>query len=207
MHAVIFANGFLDYPYSPGPDDYLIAANGGAGHCIALGLQPEVVIGDLDSLEPEHLDLLKSQGVKIIAHPKRKDFTDLELALEHAQSLHADEITILGALGGRWDQTIANILLPIAFSSTPIKIIEKDQEIYFIHSDEQRQINGTAQDIVSLIPLAENATGVTTSGLEYPLDNETLYLGSTRGVSNVLLGERATIQLTKGLLLCVVIHI
>ncbi len=90
MRAVIFANGSLNLPVALSPGDFIIAADGGAQHCLALGLIPAVVIGDLDSLTPADLEALEAQGAEIVQFPARKDFTDLELALKHARSSGAE---------------------------------------------------------------------------------------------------------------------
>lgn len=222
MRAVIFANGCLNFPQdisqytSIHPDDLVIAADGGARHCLALGIHPRLVIGDLDSLGLDDLSRLKAYGAEIVQHPIRKDYTDLELALRYAQEQGADEILVLGALGDRWDQTIANILLPAILSpqddcSKPgalprIRILDGNQEIFFVHGGDQLDILGKTGDLVSLIPISEYARGVTTQNLEYPLYSDDLRLGSTLGISNVLSSERGWVTLKEGLMLCVVIH-
>src|SRR5690242_18132651 len=101
---VIFANGELINLNAARAalrsDDFLIAADGGAHHCHTLGLTPKVVIGDFDSLTPEELKALSASGTWLIQHPARKDQTDLELAIAYAIEHGADDILILGALGG-----------------------------------------------------------------------------------------------------------
>jgi thiamine pyrophosphokinase len=213
LKAVVFANGILSDPQKSlsyiRPDDILIAADGGAAHCQALGLTPDVVIGDFDSLEPGQLESLKASGAEIIRHPARKDFTDLELALEHAKNIGATQILVMAALGNRWDQTLANLLLPAAksFSSVDIRLIDGPQEILLVKTGQKVVIHGRAGDIFSLIPLYGDARGITTQGLEYPLENGTLLFGSTRGISNVLVGDKAEIILQEGLLIGVLIHL
>jgi thiamine pyrophosphokinase len=206
LRTVIFANGSLNPPVKLSPGDFIIAADGGGRHCLALGLVPAVVIGDLDSLTQADLAALKAQGAKIVQFPVRKDFTDLELALSHARSLGADEILILGALGARWDQTLANVLLPAAFPDLNIRLVDGNQEFFYIRAGETLTVSGRLGDTLSLLPLGGDAQGITTEKLEYPLHSERLQLGSTRGISNVLLEEEAQISLRTGFLLCVVIH-
>lgn len=204
MRAVIFANGILNPPVRLSPGDLIIAADGGARHCLDLGLVPAVVIGDLDSLTPAELESLRSQGAKIVQFPVRKDFTDLELALQHARSSGADEILILGALGARWDQTLANVALPAAFPELAIQLADGNQEFFYLRAGKTITVTGRPGDTLSLVPLGGEARGITTDHLEYPLHDENLPLGSTRGVSNVLIAERARISLRSGILLCVV---
>jgi thiamine pyrophosphokinase len=212
MRAVIFANGNIGQRKSlPGllkPDDLLIAADGGARHLQTLGLTPDAVLGDFDSLGDGELNALEAAGIKIYRYPLRKDFTDLELALQFAQSAGADEALLLGALGNRWDQTLANLLLPAsaAYSNLRIRLVDGNQEISLIQAGQTAELTGKPGDTVSLIPLAGDAGGVTTQGLEYPLNRETLVFGSTRGVSNTLLDDRSIVSLESGNLMCVLIH-
>lgn len=212
LRAVIFANGLLGSlnaaRQSIRPDDILIAADGGARHCRRLGLTPHFIVGDFDSLEEAELQTFQDAGVVVIRHPARKDFTDLELALRHARSLGVAEILILGGLGARWDQTLANLLLPAAkeFTGVNIRLLDGAQEVFLLRGGESAQVAGIPGDTVSLIPLGGDALGVRAGGLEYPLNGETLLFGATRGVSNLLLGESASVSLAEGLLLCVVIH-
>jgi thiamine pyrophosphokinase len=206
LRAVIFANGSLEAPVALLPGDFIIAADGGARHCLRLGLVPAVVIGDLDSLTPADLEALIALGTTVLKFPVRKDFTDLELALKHARSIGADEILILGALGERWDQTLTNVALPAVFPELDIRLVDGNQELYYLRAGETITIIGRRGDILSLVPLGGAAKGITTAQLEYPLQGENLALGSTRGVSNVLLANEAQITLREGILLCVLMH-
>jgi thiamine pyrophosphokinase len=208
-HAVIVANGEihnLTLAHALGQaSDLLIAADGGSHHCQTLGLTPHILIGDLDSTPPETVAALERAGTRIIQHPVRKDQTDLELAIEWAIANGASGITILGALGGRWDQTLANLLLPTlpAFGSIPIRIIDGSQQITAVRGPGSLSLTGAPGETVSLIPVGGPVHGITTVGLEYPLTDGTLQLGSTLGVSNSLLEKTATITTQSGLLVCV----
>ena len=206
MRAVIFANGQLNRPILIQPDDLVIAADGGTHHCLGLGIRPQVVIGDLDSVREDELEALSASGTEIITYPERKDFTDLELALLEAQKRGADRVLILAALGKRWDQSLANLLLPATLPGLNISLLDDLQEIHFIRPGKTLEISGQPGDTVSLIPLSGDASGITTHGLEYPLYQEMLQFGSTRGISNVMLGSQASVKLGAGLLLCAVIH-
>lgn len=208
--AVIFANAEL---YDLGlaqaalrPGDWVIAADGGTRHCRALGLAADVVIGDFDSLGPGELVALQASKAQLVLYPVRKDQTDLELALRCAAEGGAKDILVFGGLGVRWDQTLANLLLLALpeLSGARVRLLDGKQQIYLIR--HKTTIEGRPGDTVSLIPLQGDASGVTTRGLEYPLDDGTLSFGSTLGISNVLLGESATVEVREGLLLCVVIN-
>jgi thiamine pyrophosphokinase len=168
-------------------------------------LLPERVIGDFDSLTEDELDRLAQRGVLLDRHPTHKNETDLELALLHAVSAGNEEIVILGALGGRLDQTVANIMLLAMPQLTHCKVLiaSGEEQTFLIRPGASFELHGRAGDVVSLIPFGGDATGIHTEGLEYPLCDETLFFGPARGVSNVMLGERATITFSGGLLLCV----
>jgi thiamine pyrophosphokinase len=208
MRAVIFANG--DFPDSMAhrgllrSDDLIVAADGGAVHACAAGVTPHVVVGDLDSLEPSLRAELEVAGTRFLLHAAAKDETDLELALLYAAQQGAEEIIVLAALGGRLDQTVANLLLLAhpELTGVGVRIVEGEQTAFLIR--DQAVVQGHPGDTVSLIPLGGDARGVTTDGLRWPLHDETLRFGPARGVSNVLLGRQARVRVRVGVLLCVV---
>ncbi|HEC33800.1 MAG TPA: thiamine diphosphokinase [Chloroflexi bacterium] len=210
MRAVIFANGCFPNPaahrHLPRPDDLIVAADGGAAYARAVGVTPHVVIGDMDSLEPDLRAELKAAGTRFLIHPPAKDETDLELALLYAVEQGAQEILVLAALGERLDQTVANFLLLShpALAGVRVRIVEQEQTILLIR--DEAVIEGHPGDTVSLIPLGGDARGVTAAGLRWPLHGETLRFGPARGISNVLLGREARVHVQEGTLLCVIIR-
>lgn len=208
MRAVIFVNGTItDYATLAGwlrADDFLIGADGGTVHCLALGRRPDVIVGDLDSVDPQEVARLAAMGVQIERHPPAKNETDLELALECAQRHGADEVLLLGALGGRLDQTLGNLLILVQREWPFVLLIgEGDQLAQVVRSGELLHLQAPVSGTVSVIPLSATVTGITYTGLEYPLIDATLHLGSTRGMSNVVATLPATIQISQGLLLVV----
>jgi thiamine pyrophosphokinase len=207
MRAVIFANGPLkDFSGVQSrllPGDYLIAADGGVRHMIALGVSPSAVIGDMDSL-PEDV-AGRIPGAEMIRHPPRKDETDLELAIGLAMERGAETVLVFGALGKRWDMTLANALIGAMpdFGDLDIRLIDGKQEIRVLKKNRTHLFSGKKGEMISLIPICGNVRGITSTGLEYPLENSALEFGKTRGVSNSFSGERASIHFKAGLLLCV----
>jgi len=212
LRAVIFANGELSQPENVlcllHPNDLLVAADGGGKHCAALGLQPHLLVGDMDSLDPAIAARFEAAGSEVVRYPTHKDYTDLELALQQALERGAGEIIVLAALGRRWDQTLANLLLPAseAFEHISIRLIDGCQEIQLLRPGKWLELHGQPGDTLSLLPLLGTACGISTQGLEYPLKDENLEFGSTRGVSNVLLDATPRIYLRQGLLVSVLIH-
>jgi len=184
-----------------GKNPLVIGADGGSRHLSDLGLKPHIIIGDMDSLSKANLDRFTIQGTQIVRYPPEKDETDFELALDQAIILGCSEILVFGAMGGRSDHLLANLLLPLAYlDKAKIRLLQGTEEITYIQS--QVMIHGIAGDTVSLIPVFNDVTGVKTTGLRYPLNFETLYLGRSRGVSNELIGASATITISSGVLLC-----
>ena len=222
MRVVIIANGELSATERLREcwqrADLRIAADGGAANAYrVLGLAPQVVVGDLDSLDEVTRRWLEQNGAEFLAYPPAKDATDLELALHLAVERGAEHVTIVGALGGRVDQFIANVLLltrvpdrsaPIfavgeqrAGQSPQVVIADALSEMWM--ATERATIEGAVGDTVSLIPIDERVEGIVTENLEYPLRAETLVRGSTRGISNRLTAPRGEVQWRKGLLLIV----
>ena len=208
---VIFANGALDQPHllrrRLQPTDRIFCADGGGRHAAALGLTPELVVGDLDSLPPELVDRFRQAGAIIERHPPRKDHTDLELTLDRAVAHQPSEIMLVTALGGRLDQMLANILLLTrpAYAATRLTLADGPQWAVLLRGGERAAIAGQSGDTVSVVPLSAEVTGVTLAGVEWPLNGATLQLGSTWSISNTLTGAEAVVEISYGLAL--VVHI
>ncbi len=207
MYVVIVANApNLDAaPYEAliRAADLLIAADGGALPLLRLDRLPRLVIGDLDSLDSASQATLLERGVELRRFPREKDETDLELALAHAAASGATTIDILGALGGRWDHTLANVAL-LALTELRgrrVRLLDARQELFLVR--DSAALEGQVGDTVSLLPLTPTARGVTTHGLLYPLQDATLHYERARGVSNVLLEPPGRVSLRDGLLLVV----
>lgn len=209
MRAIIIAGGQA----APDEDklwaqrgDLVIAADGGAARALSWGLVPHLVIGDMDSLADGHRAELAARGCRFVVHPRAKDETDLELALTYAVQQGAQEIVVLGALGGRLDHTLANILLLAlpALVGVAVSIVEGRVDVRLLRSGEVATVEGEPGDLVSLLPLGGQAHGVTTIGLAWPLYGESLRLGFTRGISNEMVAPKAEIRVDSGYL--VIVH-
>ncbi len=208
--AVIFANGELSDPDAARrairTDDVLIACDGGLRHIFNLELTPHILIGDLDSAPSELVQIARGRGVEILTYEARKDKTDLELALDIANDRGLQDVLLFGALGGRLDHALTNILLPSHASRRGgnIRAIESGYDLAWF--DDRIDINGRAGDLVTMLSLTDHATGIETTGLEYQLQNGSIDRGSSVGVSNVMTSARASIALKQGYLLLIHTH-
>jgi thiamine pyrophosphokinase len=206
--AVVFVNGEVDDAAALRnllrPHDRLVAADGGVRHLRALGLWPHVLVGDLDSVEPGVLAAARTAGVAIEEHPRAKAQTDLELAIERAIRDGAEEVLLVGALGGRLDQTLANLLILAQRPwAADIRIAEAGQVASLVRAGQTLRLQGAAGSTVSAIPFSPVVTGITYRGLEYPLENATLHFGATTGISNVIAQPPASVTIASGILLVV----
>ncbi len=208
MRAIIFVNGQFHEPEIARKfiqsNDYIIAVNGGTRHALQSGVLPHLIIGDMDSLPSDVANRLEHTHVQFQTFPAKKDKTDLELALIHALERHCTTIVLFAALGGRIDQSAANLLLLTLpeLQRIDVRIIDGNQTAFVIR--DEAVIPGKAGDTVSILPIAGDAVGVSNSGFEWPLHDDVLPLGTTRGISNVLQREHTTIRVKSGMLLCVV---
>jgi thiamine pyrophosphokinase len=205
--AVIFANGKArDYSILSSlirEGDTTIAADRGANHARKIGLVPNVLIGDLDSVSKNEVKRLETLGTRVIRFPVEKDETDLELALGYALDQGFREILILAPFGGRLDQTLGNISLLTRPDLEGIDTRMDDglEEVFLIRG--QAIVHGVPGDTVSLLAISVEAKDVETEGLYYPLSGETLFADATRGISNRLVDESAIIRVSEGILLCI----
>jgi len=209
MFTLIFANGTLDH--SPElatllkQADLIIAADGGANHCTRLAVTPDILLGDLDSIDAHILAAYEHAGITIQRHPKQKDATDLELALDLAKEKGARTVWLAGALGGRWDMSLANVMLAAGekYQEQQILLLADNCSMRLLHPGKVHTISGAPEQKVSILPLKDDACGVTLHGFTYPLIDQTIPFGSSRGVSNIMREKTATIHHTAGILLCI----
>ncbi len=197
---------------SPQRADRVIAADYGAHHALAWGWPIHLLIGDLDSLSPTEIASLRAAGTPMVIAPAAKDETDLELALAHALAEGTRELVICGALGGRADHMLANVLMLARLDLAGVATVIADgaQTLRLLRcagaaegQDASMAVDGSPGDLLTLLPLAGNAEGVRTAGLLYPLADETLFFAHARGVSNVFESEVAHVSLRRGMLLII----
>jgi len=184
--------------------DTIICADGGTIWAVECGLHPDVYIGDLDSITPElYKKLQKKENIEWHTFEKEKDETDSELAIKYAIKRGFGEILLFSVFGNRVDHVLANLTLFSVLSNkkTQIKIIEGDQEIYFVKN--KLELDGKIGEYISLIPLQTDVT-VLTNGLKWELKGSILKYGKTCGISNEFIQTTAEVLVKNGTLL--VIH-
>ncbi|PJF36350.1 MAG: thiamine diphosphokinase [Candidatus Thermofonsia Clade 1 bacterium] len=213
LDALIFLNGDLQdgsavraaLKRAETQPHFVIAADGGLRHVYALGLRPDLVIGDMDSVSPDQLARAKAEGADVRTFPTHKDETDLELAVLAAYDRGCQRLWLFAAIGDRLDQTLSNVqLLALpklaAISTTLISGAQR----CWLARPPHTEVHGQIGDTLSLLPLTAAVHNIHTEGLYYPLHGEPLHFGTSRGISNVLTAPQARISFTEGLLL--VIH-
>ena len=178
------------------PGARVIAADGGVAVAAQLGLPVDLVVGDLDSGSA-------AEGVEVERHAPDKDASDLELALDAAVRLGTERLVVVSGVGGRLDHLLGTLLLLARDAHAPVTVDAQLGEAAAHVIRGARALTGEPGDIVSLFAVHGAATGVTTEGLRYPLDDETLEAGSTRGLSNVFDGPAARVSVRSGVLVAV----
>lgn len=195
---VIFCAAGFDSLIDPiGRDDYVIAADGGFRHTEALGIQPNAVLGDFDSLG--YIPV----GANVF--PVEKDDTDAMLAVRHGLNLGFREFLIYGGLdGSRLDHTFANVqtLRFLAEHGACGYLVGRDYILTVVKDGAVRFPAGAA-GILSVFCVGADAQGVTERGLSYSLDNAVLPGSFPLGASNHFAGREAQISVRKGSLLLV----
>lgn len=192
MRAVVIGNGDInDYEYISSlirNDDAIICADGGLRHAEAMGLITNVAIGDFDSYK-------RDTKVKKFVYPERKDYTDGELAVQYAIDNGYDEIMLLGMTGKRLDHTLTDILLLSKYENS--YLIDDYNEVHIVSS--KLVLRDKKGKTLSIIPVLSDLEGITTHGLEYPLHDETLFFGESRGNSNVVTDDICIIEVRSGM--------
>lgn len=212
--AIVLADGAgatraaLDLAWPGWADDIglVVAADGGARLAEPLGLAIDRWVGDGDSLEADRLARLRADGIPVRLLPPDKDESDTELALLEAIADGADDVTVVGALGGpRFDHTMANLglLAHPALAGRPARLLDAATRVTLLRGPGAARLDGRAGDLVTILPFGGPAEGVVTEGLRYPLSGEDLEVGPPRGLSNVRLGPSAEVRVRGGRLLLI----
>lgn len=198
----IFAGAPMDsLPQAvPAPGDLILCADGGYRYARALGLEPDYLVGDFDTLLEQEIP----PACRIQRHPVQKDDTDSMLAVKLGLSLGFRRFVLYGAVGGRLDHTLANVqtlLYLHAHGAEGILLGEWDEVL--LHPPGRRLYPARPGSYFSVFSLTPVCRGVCLEGTEYPLQDAELTAGFPLGVSNHILGEQAAVTLGEGMLLLV----
>lgn len=194
-----------------GEKDYCIAVDGGLSYCGVLGVEPDIIIGDFDSVsekEKEAIALLKEQiPERIIELVPEKDDTDMLVALKHGLKLGYKDFRIYAGTGGRFDHTLANIqcLLYLKNHGATGYLVDGTGMILVLQN-ESVEFQKSMEGYLSLFSLGKQANGVTIQGMKYPLDHYTMTNDFPIGISNEFIGESATISVEDGELVCMITY-
>lgn len=205
MKAVLFAGAAItDYSFCEKylqNADWIICCDGGMHHAKALGITPDYIVGDFDSVRPEVLEEYRNMGISIRQFPTHKNETDMQLGMLLALELGATELVLIGGIGDRFDHTLANAHLLLYLLKKGVRGILVNEKNCVELIDKEVTLHGQAGDLVSTIPLSMLVEGVTLEGLEYPLVDYDLALDDKLvAVSNVMTGTEAKVKIRKGYL-------
>jgi len=207
MNVLIVTNGNVDYTENIRKAipriDYIICADGGIKHLSKFNLWPDLIVGDLDSAEIHALEYYINSGVKLKRFSPDKDKTDTHIAVECAVEAGAKHVTLLGALGSRFDHSYANIMLLYRMRKSGMKAKIIDNHNHIVLSEEVIEIEGDEGQLLSVLPFGGEAFIAETHGLKYPIINRVLPLDDPYGVSNVLSMPKAVIEVKSGCVLVV----
>ncbi len=171
-----------------------------------LGLVPDMVVGDFDSVDPVILEEFKRIPYIIWdVHDPEKNETDTELALRKAAASGCTRVVILGATGGRFDHMLANVFLLYTCLQRGMDacIVDRQNKIYLIEEEHHFTKKEQWGKYISFLPLLGKIKGICLEGFSYPLTDYDLDVGSSRCISNELNGEEGTIRFREGIAICV----
>ena len=202
-HTLIFIGGDPPHPnvrqHLPA-DAFVIAADSGYAHAIAMGFVPNELVGDMDSITAVDLTDARDSNTLITKYPSDKDLTDTEIAIASAIARQSTHITVVSGGGDRFDHVLGMIhSLASCALTVDTSLLIGTARVSYVSLNKEFKLEAQTGDIVSLIPLG-GAVTVTTTGLQWELNNDTLQSFASRGVSNIATGESVSISVTDGLL-------
>lgn len=201
MRAVIFCGGDInDYEYIRGflrDKDRIICADSGYRHAERLGITPDIILGDMDSIS----DIPKN--IETVVYPERKDFTDGEIAVRYAVEHEFDSVLMLGCIGTRSDHTLTNIFIMYQFLCAGVDAVMIDEKNEIRMTDRTIELNGESGDIVSVLPITERVHIRRTEGVSYAANDVDLMFGTSLGNSNYMTDTRCRIEIDSGICLII----
>ena len=206
---VIFLNG--EYKYSQEFMDKLVSKNvvcfcadGGANFAFKYGKIPEVIVGDLDSIEKKVLEYYKSKNILIKKFPKDKDFTDFELILKEINKISenknfVEKIFVVGGLGKRIDMALSNLFIMEKYKN--LVFLQENEEIFYV--EKSFVLKNKKEYEFSIIPISEKVEKLTLKGFKFETDKIDVKRENSRLVSNVILENEASVEFENGKLIII----
>ena len=193
-------------------DDLVIAVDGGLNYCSVLEVEPDLILGDFDSVGEEQraalLELQKQIPDRVIALKPEKDDTDMLAALKLGLEFGYTNFQIYAATGGRLEHTIANIQCLLYLKNRDaVGYIMDGNGMIFVMQNEEVKLRNTLEGYLSMFSLGKSASGVTIKGMKYELDNYTLTNDFPIGISNEFIGEEALIRVEDGEVVCILSYV
>ncbi len=206
MRAFIYTGGKIEpknIPEAPEKEDITIAADSGYRNAHLLGVKPQILLGDFDSLPREELNEA-AEGAEVITVPAEKDFTDTQLAVQTALKKGAKEIIIIGGIDGRLDHTLSNLAIIENLKALGARgyITDGKNRMRYLENDSIIILR-SGYKYLSLIAKGEKVKGVTVEGCKYPLVKKDLSEKNQYAISNEIEGNCAFISVKKGKLLII----
>lgn len=198
MQSPVFMSKYIS------PEDYIVAVDSGAGYLKSMNIVPDIYIGDLDSIDTETLEDLKSKKVKIDVYPSHKNSTDSQIAVEKMIEKGYNNIIMLAATGNRADHMTGNIfLLELMLQQNVSGMICDEHNQILLMDDKNNHIEITCDGYFSVVPLSSIVEGITYKNAKYPLYEKTILRGDTLGISNEAFhkDEMVEISISRGTLL------
>lgn len=207
MKRIIIITSYIDFPLDMHQvirsDDFIICTDGGYDLAKKQNVTPDLLMGDFDSTSE-----ILPDDIPVKRFNPEKDFTDLDLALKTAAEMEAANVIIIGGMGGRLDHTVANIQMLTEYTEhfSSLIMMDGNNKCFVPNSrhKEYLEIPFEKNSYLSLLPLSDRCTGVSISGVKYPLTGHTLIKGMSLGVSNEFIEEKAVLSVKNGTLLIII---
>lgn len=209
MRTLIISGGLIDLDYmdqylKENDFDYIIAADKGCKYAFELDIKPNLILGDFDSLEKDYVRKLNELSINVKTFPTDKDKTDTHIAIDEAIEVGSEEIIIIGGIrGNRLDHTLGNIhilMIPLE-QNIKCSLVDRNNVVNLVNNT--MELSKEDYKYISLIPLTNEVTGVTTEGLKYELNDYQFKQGISLGLSNEMIKESCKIAIKKGILIVI----
>jgi thiamine pyrophosphokinase len=184
-------------------DTFLIGADSGANCLYNYNIQPDLLVGDFDSIDKKVLDYFKKNNCIIDIYPTEKDYTDTEIAVKKALCMKPNEIVFLGCTGSRVDHLLGNIGMLKICLENGINASIKDENNNIRLIDASTSLKGTVGEIFSVQSYGDEIVGLTIEGAKYPLNDYNLKIGESITISNEFVTPQVELKFKTGMLMVI----